>query len=182
MNSEAAKPLSPTWRDVPRSVRLLGLNGDGHRPSLVDHQLENAKWTPRKSNRRTPMIDNRICTVALTVASAIIGSTASAIAAPYDGNWSVVAQTTRGHCETIQFGLAISGGRIYSSGGSYGGYSAQMGGRVSPSGHVRVNAVAGPRTANGAGRLGRYQGGGTWAGQGPSGVCSGVWSAYRSRF
>lgn len=125
------------------------------------------------------MIGNRICAIALTAACAIIGSAPSAIAAPFDGNWSVVAQTTRGHCESIRFGLAISGGRIYSTGGSYGGYPARVGGLVSPSGHVRVNAVAGPRSAYGTGRLGPYQGGGTWAGRGPSGVCSGVWNAYR---
>jgi hypothetical protein len=91
----------------------------------------------------------------------------------------VIAQTTRGHCEIIQFGLAISGGRIYSAGGQYGGYAARFGGRVSPSGHIQVNAVAGPRTAYGTGRLGRYSGSGTWAGRGPSGVCSGVWRASR---
>jgi hypothetical protein len=61
------------------------------------------------------MIGNRICAIALTAAAAIIGSAPSAIAAPFDGNWSVVAQTTRGHCGSIQFGLAISGGRIYST-------------------------------------------------------------------
>jgi len=126
------------------------------------------------------MIGNRICVIALTAASATICSSPSAIAAPFDGNWSVVAQTTRGHCGSIQFGLAISGGRIHSTGGSYGGYQAQLGGRVSASGHVQVNAVAGPRSAHGAGRLGRLQGSGTWAGRGPSGVCSGVWSAARS--
>jgi hypothetical protein len=126
------------------------------------------------------MIGNRICAIALTAACATICSTSSAIAAPFDGNWSVVAQTTRGHCGSIQFGLAISGGRIYPTGGSYGGYPAQLGGRVSHSGHVQVNAVAGPRSAHGAGRLRRSQGSGTWAGRGPSGVCSGVWSAARS--
>jgi hypothetical protein len=125
------------------------------------------------------MIGNRICAIALTAASATICSTPSAIAAPFDGNWSVVAQTTRGHCGSIQFGLAISGRRISSTGGSYGGYPAQLGGRVSHSGHVQVNAVAGPRSARGAGRLGRLQGSGTWAGNGPSGTCAGVWSATR---
>ena len=103
-----------------------------------------------------------------------------ASAAPFDGTWSAVAQTTRGHCENIQFGLAISEGRISSAGGAYGGYAAQLGGRVSRSGSVRVMAMAGPRVAYGARRLGLYQGGGTWAGRGPSGVCSGVWTAYRS--
>ncbi len=128
------------------------------------------------------MIGNRICVIAVMAVSAIVGSAASAIAAPLDGNWSVVAQTTRGHCENIEFGLAISGGQIYSAGGSYGGYAARFGGRVSSSGYARVIAAAGPRRARGTGRLGPYQGGGTWAGRGPSGVCSGVWNAYRSWF
>jgi hypothetical protein len=126
------------------------------------------------------MIGNRMCAIALTAASAIVGSAPAAIAASFDGNWRVVAQTTRGHCENIQFGLAINRGRISSAGGGYGGYPAQFGGRVSPSGYTRVTAAAGPRTAYGTGRLGPYQGGGTWAGRGPSGGCSGVWSASRS--
>jgi hypothetical protein len=105
---------------------------------------------------------------------------AYASAAPFDGTWGAVAETTRGHCENIQFGLAINEGRIYSAGGAYGGYAAQLGGRVSRSGSVRVMAMAGPRAAYGVGRLGLYQGGGTWAGRGPSGACSGVWTAYRS--
>ena len=126
------------------------------------------------------MIGNRMTAIALAVAAATICSAPSALAAPYDGSWSVTAQTTRGHCESIQFGLAIRGGRIYSGGGSYGGYGARFGGSVSRSGGVRVVAAAGPRTAYGTGRLGQSQGGGTWAGRGPSGRCSGVWSAYRS--
>jgi hypothetical protein len=155
------------------------------------------------------MVGSRFCAVALTVASAVIWSapTASAFdgyygypgysygypgysygypgyygyqrAAPYDGNWNVNAQTTRGHCESLQFGLVISGGRIYSGGGGYGGYEAQFGGGVSSSGRVRLSATAGPRTAYGTGRLRSYQGTGTWAGRGPSGTCSGVWSAAR---
>jgi hypothetical protein len=104
----------------------------------------------------------------------------SQFAGPFDGNWSAVAQTTRGHCEPIQFGLRISAGQIHAAGGSYGGNSAELGGRVSPSGRVRVSAVAGPRVAYGTGRLGPYRGGGTWSGRGPSGLCSGFWSAYRS--
>ena len=99
------------------------------------------------------MIGNRICAVALAAAFATI-STPSAIAAPFDGNWSVVAQTTQGHCGSIQFGLAINRGRLYSAGGYYvGGYPAQLGGRVSPSGYVQANAVAGPRSAYVAGPL-----------------------------
>jgi hypothetical protein len=126
------------------------------------------------------MIGNRISAMALTVASVFICSAPSALAAPYDGRWSVNAQTTRGHCESIQFGLNINGGRISSGGGGYGGYDARFGGSVSRSGGVRVNAVAGPRVAYGTGRLGARQGSGTWSGRGPSGRCSGVWSAQRN--
>src|SRR5215471_8921790 len=135
---------------------------------------------PRNNTRRTPMIGNRMAAIAMAVAAAAVCSASSVLAAPYDGSWSVTAQTTRGHCEGIQFGLAIRGGRIYSGGGGYGGYAARFGGSVSRSGGVRVVAAAGPRTAYGTGRLGQSQGGGTWAGRGPSGRCSGVWSAYRS--
>ena len=42
-----------------------------------------------------------------------------------------------------------------------------------------MKLVAGPRVANGDGRLGSLQGRGKWAGQGPSGTCSGIWTATR---
>jgi hypothetical protein len=152
------------------------------------------------------MIGNRIGVIALTVASAIAGSAAPAnaqqqfdgnqgmaaramvqpfpaaraMARPTDGNWGIAAHTTNGHCGTVQFALAISDGRISSSGGSYGGHEARLSGRVARSGHVQVHAVSGPRSAKGSGRLDQYQGSGTWAGRGPSGTCSGVWNAYRS--
>jgi hypothetical protein len=128
------------------------------------------------------MIGNRICVIALTATFAIVGCSASAIAQPFDGNWSIAAQTTRGHCENIEFPVAIRDGQIFSTGGAYGGYAAQVSGQVSPSGHVLVHAAAGPRDAQGAGQLAQYQGSGTWAGRGPSGVCSGVWNAYRHWF
>jgi hypothetical protein len=126
------------------------------------------------------MIGNRMCTIVLSAASAIICAAPPAIAAKFDGNWSMVAETTRGHCGNIEIGLGINGGRIYSTGGSFAGYPIQLGGRVSASGNVQMNAVAGPRRAHGTGRFGQFRGRGTWAGRGPSGDCSGVWSANRS--
>src|SRR5215475_6002043 len=72
-------------------------------------------------NRRIPMIGNRICAIALTAACATICFAPPAIAAPFDGNWSVVAQITQGHCGSIQFALAINRGRLYSAGGYYVG-------------------------------------------------------------
>jgi len=64
-----------------------------------------ANRSPRRRNgdveidgKEDPPI--RICVTALVAASAAICSTPSAIAASFDGNWSVVAQTTQGHCGT----------------------------------------------------------------------------------
>ena len=117
------------------------------------------------------MIGNRKCAFALSAASAIICSAPPAIAANFDGNWSMAAVTTRGHCGNVEIGLGIDRGRIHSTGGSFAFYAIQLGGRVSASGHVRMSAVAGPRTAHGTGRFGRFRGSGTWAGRGPSGLC-----------
>jgi hypothetical protein len=126
------------------------------------------------------MIRNRMCAFAVSTAFAIICSAPPAIAAQFDGNWSMVAVTTSGHCGKIGIGLGISRGRIYSTGGSFARHPIQLGGRVSASGQVRMNAVAGPRSAHGTGQFSRFRGTGTWDGTGPSGVCSGVWSAIRS--
>jgi hypothetical protein len=126
------------------------------------------------------MTGNRMSSTALLAASAIIICSAPpAIAARYDGDWRMVAETTRGHCGYIEIGLEINRGQIYSTSGSFAFYPIQLGGRVSGSGQVRMNAVAGPRIAYGTGRFGPLRGRGTWRGSGPSGLCSGVWSAER---
>jgi hypothetical protein len=125
------------------------------------------------------MIGYRICAFALSTALAIICSAPPAIAAQFDGIWSMLAVTTSGHCGKIPIGLGISRGRIHSTGGSFVFHPIQLSGRVSASGQVRMNAVAGPRIAHGTGRFGRSRGSGTWSGTGPSGLCSGVWSAIR---
>jgi hypothetical protein len=126
------------------------------------------------------MIGNRMRAFALSTAFAIICFALPAIAAQFDGNWSMVAVTTSGHCGSIPIGLGISRGRVYSTIGRFAGHPVQLVGRVSASGQARINAVAGPRSAHGTGRFNRVRGNGTWAGTGPSGVCSGVWSASRS--
>jgi hypothetical protein len=126
------------------------------------------------------MFGNRRRIIALSAAVATICSALPVIAAKSDGSWTMVAQTTRGHCGTIEVGLAISRGRIHSTGGSFAFYPINMGGRVSSSGRTSLRAVAGPRLAHGAGRFSSVGGSGTWSGTGPSGRCSGVWSATRS--
>jgi len=107
------------------------------------------------------MIGNRMRAFALSTAFAMICFAPPAIAASFDGNWSMVAVTTSGHCGKIPIGLGISHGRIYSTGGRFARYPIQLDGRVSASGQVRMNALAGPRIAQGTGRFGRFQGGGT---------------------
>ena len=118
--------------------------------------------------------------IALALACVVTSVSApSAIAAPFDGDWSVVVQT-RDHCGTSRWPLAIVGGQIYLPVAVFvGGYPAGLGGRVSPSGRVTINVVAGPRVASGTGQLGTRRGGGRWAGRGPSGTCAGVWTATR---
>jgi hypothetical protein len=117
--------------------------------------------------------------LAAALAATSIAATSSATAANFDGYWSLVAQTSDGHCGVTRWDVAISDGRLYYPGGSYQGHRVGLGGVVSPSGRLQVNVIAGPRVGNGAGRLGRNRGSGTWAGQGPSGICAGIWTATR---
>ena len=126
------------------------------------------------------MIGNRICAFALSAASALILSAAPTSAAKFDGSWDMTAVTTHGHCGVIPIGMGISGGRIHSTGGSFAFYSISLGGSVSSSGGATIKAVAGPRVALGTGRFVGTRAHGTWHGKGPSGLCSGTWSATRS--
>jgi hypothetical protein len=116
---------------------------------------------------------------AATLAVTSISAPSSATAANFDGNWVLVSKTTKGHCGVAQWNVAISGGRIYYPGGFFMGFPVGFGGAVSPSGRLRVTVVAGPRVGIGAGRLSNVRGSGTWSGKGPSGTCSGVWTAAR---
>lgn len=125
------------------------------------------------------MIGHPMRAFALSAATAILCSSPPAIAANFDGAWRVVVVTTNGHCGRVRVGLGVDHGRIYSTSGRFFFHRVQLAGRVSASGQVRMNAVAGPRIARGTGRFVRSRGEGTWAGTGPSGLCSGVWSASR---
>ena len=89
------------------------------------------------------MIGNLIRAFALSTAFAIISFAPPASAAQFDGNWNMLAVTTSGHCGRIPIGLGISHGRIFSTGGRFARHPIQLAGRVSSSGQVRMNAVAG---------------------------------------
>ena len=126
------------------------------------------------------MIGNRICAAVLSAAVVMISFAPSVIAAPFDGNWKMLVVTTSGHCGKIPVGLGISHGRVYSTSGSFVFHPIKLSGHVSASGHAVLKAVAGPRIAKGSGRFSRSKAMGTWRGTGPSGVCSGIWTATRS--
>jgi hypothetical protein len=128
------------------------------------------------------MIGHRKCVFALAGALAAMSVSAvfsSATAASFNGSWTLVAQTTNGHCGVSQFDITISRGQVQYPGGVLMGFPAGLGGTVAPSGQTRLKLVAGPRQATGTGRIGQAQGSGTWSGTGPSGTCSGVWTATR---
>ncbi|KAB2937047.1 MAG: hypothetical protein K8F92_16565 [Hyphomicrobium sp.] len=125
------------------------------------------------------MLVHRKCAIALATLSAFIVCVAPASAGKFDGSWSMTAVTTRGHCGVIPIGMGVKGGRIYSTGGSFAFYAISLGGRVSGSGGASLKAVAGPRIAHGTGRFTPTSARGTWKGRGPSGLCSGYWTATR---
>ena len=94
----------------------------------------------------------------------------------FDGSWSVTISTRSGPCDPqYRFGVRIVNGNITYEGGG----AANARGRVSPNGTVTVSVSSGPQAATGQGRLSRDYGTGSWRGQGPGGVCSGAWQAWR---
>jgi hypothetical protein len=91
----------------------------------------------------------------------------------YDGDWSVLIQTTRGNCPpAFRAGVHIVGGHVLPEDQSY-----QLNGEVASGGVVRVTVSAGGQTAGGSGRLSHDSGGGLWRTR--SGECSGRWTAVR---
>jgi hypothetical protein len=126
------------------------------------------------------MIGQNMRVFALSSAFAIFLSASPASAASHDGAWNMSLVTTSGHCGKFRIGLAVNRGRIRSTSGRFFFHPVSLRGRVTPAGRVVLEGVAGPRQARGAGRFLRARGSGSWSGTGPSGVCSGVWSASRS--
>jgi hypothetical protein len=126
------------------------------------------------------MIGNRICAFVLSTALATIAPALPAAAAPFDGSWKMALVTTSGHCGVIKIGMAVNGGHISATSGQFVMHKIFLAGRISGSGATTIKGVAGPRQAKGVGHFTRSKGSGKWNGTGPSGVCSGVWTAVRS--
>ena len=113
----------------------------------------------------------------LVVAACLAIAGPALAASPYDGNWSVVIRTSGGACDpSFRYGITISNGAVLNSSGS----PADVQGRVTPGGAVRVSVQAGGQWASGSGRLSRSSGGGTWRGEGSAGACEGTWTAARN--
>jgi hypothetical protein len=126
------------------------------------------------------MIGHRLRAFALASAFTLLSFAAFAKAAPYDGSWNMVLVTTNGHCGVIKMGMAVKGGHISATSGKFVMHRIKLAGLISGSGATKLNGVAGPRQAVGTGRFTRSKGVGKWNGTGPSGVCSGVWTAVRA--
>ena len=124
------------------------------------------------------MIRYRLRAVAVAATFACLSS--SGIAAPFDGQYRLIAQTTDGHCGVQNWNVAISNGQLSFPGYYWlNGWSMSLSGTVSGAGRVQMQVTAGPRVATGTGQLGKGRGKGKWAGTGPSGKCSGVWTIAR---
>lgn len=96
------------------------------------------------------------------------------MAAPHDGNWSVLIITEKGDCDrAYRYPLAVSDGQVRYTGDS----GANVQGTVSPAGAVKVSIRFGDKGANGSGHLAASSGSGTWQGAGGGASCSGRWEA-----
>jgi hypothetical protein len=126
------------------------------------------------------MIANRISVLTLSAAVTLFSVAALAKPAQFDGAWNMVLVTTNGHCGVIKLGMAVTGGKISATSGKFVMHKIALAGHISSSGATKINGVAGPRQAIGTGRFTRSKGVGKWNGTGPSGVCSGVWTAVRT--
>lgn len=108
---------------------------------------------------------------ALLITSASVPT--DAIAANFDGSWSVVINTLRGDCGTgLRYGVRIVGGRVMSGDSNY-----SVAGAVASSGAIRVTVAEGGRSASGYGRLVGNSGSGVW--RTSTGECAGQWAASR---
>jgi hypothetical protein len=115
--------------------------------------------------------------LAMLVAAAAVVSAASSVSARtvFDGRWSVLIITEKGHCDRgYRYSIDIRNGIIH-----YDGDVVDVTGRVTSNGAVRVVVSRGNLSANGRGRIGRTFGQGVWRGAGQGESCSGRWEAER---
>ncbi|WP_247838443.1 hypothetical protein [Bradyrhizobium sp. 200] len=116
--------------------------------------------------------------VAAALAAVAIPDSASAarrVAGPYDGIWTTIFATTRGHCSSgYSVPFTVAGNRVSSAGGG------RVSGSVRRGGSVAVSVSVGASRASGGGRLVGNSGSGRWSGIITGDRCSGTWRATRS--
>ena len=107
---------------------------------------------------------------------AVVASAPSALAAVYDGDWTVSVVTEKGTCDRgYKYNVAVANGQVRYQGDT----AVNLSGTVAPNGAVKVSIKFGGQSANGNGRLSREAGAGKWHGKGSGGECSGRWEAER---
>jgi len=118
----------------------------------------------------------KISSAVLTAAVTAIALGAIAVpqshAAAFDGDWSVLIQTSQGKCGSYRAALQIIDGKVLSAQGDYA-----VSGTVNRSGATAVTVISNQGSATGTGRLRGASGIGKW--RSSSGECSGTWSATR---
>jgi len=113
---------------------------------------------------------------ALLMGLAIGGAPRDAMAAPYDGSWTVLIITEQGSCDRgYRYNINVSKGHVRYQGEA----SVDLSGTVAPNGLVKVSIKLGDKGANGTGHLSGSSGAGTWRGAGSNGGCAGRWEAER---
>jgi hypothetical protein len=113
----------------------------------------------------------------MCMAAALLCHATDAIARPgssYDGAWGLLFVTQRGQCDpSYNFNVDISGGIITHPN------LVKFRGRVTKSGVVHASVTVQDKHADGAGKLTRNSGQGTWSGYSGNARCSGYWTAQK---
>lgn len=118
---------------------------------------------------------SRAAGVCALTAISLATSAPPAMAASFDGPWTVQIVTERGGCDSYGYSVAIRNGRIALREDA----PVTLDGRVSATGVVQVNVRRGDQRADGRGRLSGNNGAGTWTGRSATAQCSGRWIAER---
>lgn len=129
---------------------------------------------------RASMSKNRGRTLAAVLLAATIApwplASAFAVAAPFDGSWSVVVITDDGTCDrAYRYPVEVVNGTLR----YHGNAGITISGKVDRSGKVKATIKRGDQTASGSGRLTQNAGTGTWTGNSRTTACSGRWKAER---
>lgn len=115
---------------------------------------------------------DRICVFCgpLLAAICLIGP-ATALAAPFDGQWTVTITTNAGDCQpSASYPVVVTDGRVSALG------AGEVSGKVNPNGVVRVSLQG----AHANGQLSGNSGSGKWNGASAGVACSGRWEAARN--